>query len=776
MATNTLFQIPERVNDRQSHKDIVDKAKSKKKSSTTVKGGGGIVSKISAISIEVEKKLGQYKDKYQLIQSEELLHDYITECIGNGYISIDTETTGLDPILDSLAGICIYTRGQKGSYIPINHVGYLTNEKIKGQLSIDFVAEEFKRLLDKKPQIDMFNASFDIRVLRHNQVPNIYCTWDGYLGARLMNENEPVNKLKPLHRKYVLKGKSDAFTFDELFKGVKFTQVPLNIAYLYASNDPVITTELCDFQRPYLTYDPTCDMFDRNGMNGVAWVFHNIEMPCVEVICDMEDAGVCFDTEYNGNLSVKYNRLLQEKLDEFYDVLSEYQDDIDKYKATHLDSKLDDPINVSSPTQLAVLFYDILGYKSVNEKHKRGTGADILATWNTPLSKVLLEFRNLEKLISTYIDKLPDCINPNDKRIHCKFNQYGADTGRMSSNDPNLQNIPSKNHDIRQAFIASDGYALMSSDYSQQEPRSLAALCRKQGDSQMYETFMKGKDLYSEIASKAFNRKYEDCLEFYLDENGNKTDKTNKEGKMYRTQSKSILLGVLYGRGEASIGEQLGCSTEKAKEIKESVFKGFPAIKKFEDASLQMARELGYVTTVCGRKRRLPDLQLDEFEFRWEEGKVQNFDPLDFENEFDYTVPNDICDKWERKLKRCKISERFKVIQDARSQGILITDNSKKIASATRQCVNARIQGSAADLTKLAMIKLNNHQRLKELGFRLLIPVHDEVICECPIENVKECSKLLAETMSKAAEEILEMPIGCDVAVSKAWYGEEIEV
>ena len=258
-----------------------------------------------------------------------------------------------------------------------------------------------------------------------------------------------------MHRKYVLKGKSDAFTFDELFKGVKFTQVPLNIAYLYASNDPVITTELCDFQRPYLTYDPTCDMFDRNGMNGVAWVFHNIEMPCVEVICDMEDAGVCFDTEYNGNLSVKYNRLLQEKLDEFYDVLSEYQDKIDKYKATHLDSKLDDPINVSSPAQLAILFYDILGYKSVNEKHKRGTGADILATWNTPLSKVLLEFRNLEKLISTYIDKLPDCINPNDKRIHCKFNQYGADTGRMSSNDPNLQNIPSKNHDIRQAFIAS---------------------------------------------------------------------------------------------------------------------------------------------------------------------------------------------------------------------------------------------------------------------------------------------------------------------------------
>lgn len=311
---------------------------------------------------------------------------------------------------------------------------------------------------------------------------------------------------------------------------------------------------------------------------------------------------------------------------------------------------------------------------------------------------------------------------------------------------------------------------------SQQEPRSLAALCRKQGDPQMYDTFMSGKDLYSEIASKSFNRSYEDCLEFYLDENGNKTDKTNKEGKEFRSQAKKILLGVLYGRGTASIGEQLGCSTEKAQAIKDSVFRGFPAIKEFEESSLKMARELGYVTTVCGRKRRLPELQLDEFEFKWKEGKVQNFDPLDFDNEIDYTVPQNIQDKYLRKLKRCRFNEKSKIIYEASQNGILIKDNGGKIAEATRQCVNARIQGSAADLTKVAMIELNKNKRLKELGFKLLIPVHDEVICECPQENIKECSQLLSEIMSKSAEKILEMPIGCDVVVSKSWYGEEISL
>lgn len=235
---------------------------------------------------------------------------------------------------------------------------------------------------------------------------------------------------------------------------------------------------------------------------------------------------------------------------------------------------------------------------------------------------------------------------------------------------------------------------------------------------------------------------------------------------------------VLYGRGEASIGEQLNCSTQKAKDIKASVFKGFPAIKKFEQDSLDMAYDLGYVTTVCGRKRRLPDLQLDEYEFKWKDGKPPQDDLLDFieDEEVDTEISEETIKKYLRKLHKAWGSQKRAIFEEANAEGIWIIDNGAKIADATRQCVNSRIQGSAADLTKLAMIKLNNNQRLKDLGFRLLIPVHDEVIAECPVENVKECSKLLAETMSKAAESILEMPIKCDVEITKEWYGDKLDI
>ena len=290
------------------------------------------------------------------------------------------------------------------------------------------------------------------------------------------------------------------------------------------------------------------------------------------------------------------------------------------------------------------------------------------------------------------------------------------------------------------------------------------------GDSQMYDTFMQGKDLYSEIASKAFNRTYEECLEF------NPDGSTNAEGKERRSQAKSILLGVLYGRGVPSIAEQLNCTVEKAQAIKDSVFKAFPAIKKFEEDSLNMARELGYVTTVCGRKRRLPDLLLDEYEFKWIDGEAPDTDLLDFDSEdTEREIPERTIRKYLTMLHRCKFNEKQRIFKKANEEGIWIVDNGGKIAEATRQCVNSRIQGSAADLTKLAMVYASRNERLKELGFRLLIQVHDELIGECPKENMKECSELLARVMSESAEKILEMPVKCDVDLMYQWYGEKID-
>lgn len=286
----------------------------------------------------------------------------------------------------------------------------------------------------------------------------------------------------------------------------------------------------------------------------------------------------------------------------------------------------------------------------------------------------------------------------------------------------------------------------------------------------MYDTFMADKDIYSEIASKAFHKSYEECKEF--DENGNKNPPEYKER---RGRAKKVLLASLYGMSEQTVAEDLEISLEEAKDIKGSVFNGFPAIGQFEERSLAMAKEKGYVTTVCGRKRRLPDLQLPEYSFEWQVGFEPEGDILDFD-ELEVEVPHNKQVYYTNKLNNARgWKSRDKIIEQAKKEHIEIVSNRIKIGDAKRQTVNSRIQGSSADLTKIAMIKLYLNERLRELGFRLLIQVHDEVIAECPEKNAKECADLLAQIMCQSAEEILDMPMKCDVEASKCWYGKEYE-
>ena len=769
-----LFDVPVRAS-RSQDTAIIKKTKARRQASVGVRKGNGLLGRISEIKAIVETNLGQYREEYEVVQDKDHLIDYISACAKNKYISIDTETDGLDPYSNIIAGICVYTYGQKGAYIPINHISYVTGIKADNQLPADIIITQFEKLLKVKPDIDMFNANFDIRFLRQFGIKDVYCTWDGYLASRILNENEPHKNLKDLHNKYCLNGEGDAFIFDDLFKGIEFTKIPINTGYLYAAHDPVITSELCDYQRKYLT-----DKTDRQDIKDMYWLFKNIEMPCVSVVCDMEEVGIKLDLDYANDLSEKYNKLLEEKVEKFHEICDDNYSEIQAYRLKHSDSKLDDPINIGSPTQIAILLYDILKIEHPDGIGSRGTGEPVLQKIEHPIAKAILEYREISKLLSTYIEKLPECVNKKDGRIHCSFNQYGADTGRFSSSDPNLQNIPSHNKDIRKMFVASPGYVLMSSDYSQQEPKVMTQMC---GDPKMIEAYKKGKDLYAEIAALSFNTTYENCLEFRQD------GTTNADGKARRSQAKSILLGVLYGRGVPSIAEQLGTTTKKAQAIKDSVFKGFPAIPQFEKDSLKMGRELGYVTTLWGRKRRLPDLQLEEYEFIWKDGAPPDDDPLSFDGEAQWDeingmpipisseVSNDICKHWKKVLDRCH--NRFTVAavkeKALKEDGIVIIDNRGKIADAQRQCVNARIQGSAADMSKLAMILVGNDKRLKELGFRLLIPVHDELIAECPEENMKECSERFAMLMSKAAESKLDIPIKCDVEITRAWYGEKVD-
>ena len=449
-----LFDIPTSRGGIERDASIVQSLKHKSKAITTVRGGNSLMSKIDAITAMVNANLGQYRDEYIAIRDEEVLHDYITECIGNGYISIDTETTGLNPLLDTLVGICPYTYGQKGAYIPINHISCITQERVPNQLSMDFVVSEFKRLFAKKPDIDMFNAVFDIRVLRKVGLSEAYCTWDCSIATKILNENEPTNRLKPLHNKYCLDGKGDAFTFDDLFKGITFNYVPIDVGYLYAAHDPVITTEYSDYQRKHLRADS-----DREDMRKLYWVFKNIEMPIVEVVADLEDMGVLFDFDYNAKLKDKYHKLLDDKREEFNKTCEPYLDELIKLRDSG--AKIEIPLNIQSPTQLSVLLYDVmkcdLFYDKIEKKYKRATSEEHLLALNNDVSKAILNYREFSTIVSTFIDKLPECVNPNDGRIHCKFNQYGAKTGRFSSNDPNMQNIPSHNKDIRKMFVASHG-------------------------------------------------------------------------------------------------------------------------------------------------------------------------------------------------------------------------------------------------------------------------------------------------------------------------------
>ena len=429
-----LFEIPNRPGSQVDSKIVKSASKVKKKASS-IRAGNNISKLIAEAKLSVDRNLRGYEKESLVIRDYQTLESYIDKSIQNGVIAIDTETNGLDPISDDIVGVCIYTPNEKTAYVPINHVNYITLEHIPNQLRREDVAKCLMKLKETNTRIIMFNAPFDIRVIKNQLGVRLVCYWDCYIAARLLNENEPkgTNNLKSLHNKYVLDGKVDAFRFDDLFHNIKFSLVPIDTAYLYAAHDAKITYELYEFQHKYLYQDNP-----KEDLRQIYSTFMKIEMPVVDVVVEMEDIGVSFDKELAGKLSIKYHKELDEKLDTFYKELSKYSGEIDAYKKSNPNCKLDDPINIASPKQLQVLLYDILKIPSVDRKDPRGTGEEILSKIDHPLAQLVLDYREFAKLISTYIDKLPLCVNPKDNRLHCNFDSYGADTGRFSSKNPKL--------------------------------------------------------------------------------------------------------------------------------------------------------------------------------------------------------------------------------------------------------------------------------------------------------------------------------------------------
>lgn len=322
--------------------------------------------------------------------------------------------------------------------------------------------------------------------------------------------------------------------------------------------------------------------------------------------------------------------------------------------------------------------------------------------------------------------------------------------------------------------VKSPAYVMLSSDYSAQEPRLTAFVS---GDKEMIRAFQEGRDVYASIASLAFGVPYENCLEFHPD-----THEYQPEGKKRRGEAKTILLGLTYGRSIPSIADQLygkrnDMSDEEklsaAQNIYDSVMKAFPALKAIMQKSQAFARKYGYTRTILGRRRHLPDMQLPEFEFVPMKNYVNpDIDPLDTTTLVDSSaIPKRIVDQLYKEFKSYKyfgqIARRTRELYD---EGIKVINNRPKINDAKRQTLNGIIQGSAADETKLAILEISRNEEWAKLGGRLLVPVHDEIIAEIPMQNYERGAELLSDLMCQAAD-FLPFPSKCDVEVSLRWYG-----
>lgn len=653
----------------------------------------------------------------ETIRTPERLKEYMDHCKQSGEYVLDVETTGLDIYNDILVGICLYTPGETSAYVPFNHTD-LQNVRVADQMSEEQVRDIMLPCLqDQELRCINHNIKFDNKKLAWDWkqiIVNIY--WDTLIAGYVLNENEP-HGLKPLYNKYILHGKGSSEDYGDLFEGIPFNYVPIDVATVYGANDGFKTYALYKFQAQYLRED-----HPREDFRKMYYVFREVEMPLIPLCTDMEMRGVEIREDFAKELSEDFNKEMVEveaKCDAYVEQFKQYI--LDHNNLMRL-TKGTCKINYSSPQQVAALFYDIFKLRSVSRKEPRGTGDKIIQKFlstakkkDTKKSREFAEFlenyqrfKEIKKLLGTYVDKIPQVKEPKINAVYTTYNQYGAKTGRFSSSDTvskiNLQNIPSKEKRIRKIFKARDGYKLVGGDFSQIEPRVLAFLS---GDESMINAYKEGKDLYAIMGSQVYQLPYEDCREFYPD------GTVNAEGKHRRTTMKRVLLGIMYERGATAIGEQFNKSAEWAQQLIDNFYKSFPKINQYRLKIENMAETYGYVTTITGRKRRLPDMQLeDKDDYRYQE--------------------------------------------------------------AHRQSLNSVIQGSSADIMKLSMIAIYNDPRYKALDCHMIITVHDELIMEVPEDHIKEGAELLVGTMKRVGHSLIDLPMSVDAEVNDYWYGENL--
>ena len=860
---------------------LVAKLRNEKKKSKL--SSNNFLDVLEKIRQDVEEHLAYKMDMFEAVTSPARFEEYIEKANKYGKIAVDTETTGLNPLVVDIVGFSMYFPGEKAIYVPINHEDYLTGNRLINQMTKEQIAPILKKLT---ANIIWHNAQFDIRIFKWTLGVELTCWWDTQIAAFLIDENES-HRLKDLHSKYISHVKEQMF--QEYFKNIKYKLVPIDLAYPYAANDAIDTYELYEYQYNQQGLNENCDFW---------WLYRNIEIPMVDVIIELEDNGVYIDKEKLDEFKTDYHKKLDDASTACYDEIAKIQGQIDTYMLAHPESKLKQPINLSSATQLAILFYDVLGAKAPKDKKARAVDETVMDDFakKYPLAAKIVDYRKAIKITSTYVDNIYDIIHT-DGRVHTGFNSNGAVTGRMSSKEPlNLQNIPSHGpgKKLRQMFagqttirdinirtdnayildrceevelndgswiwaeilqkgdVLSNGetvkdvivkelkvlvgieteglvtrtgklqartqHIIQGSDYSAQEPRLLSQLC---GDEGMLQAYRDGKDLYVEIASISFHRAYKLCLEHFpkgapIKQVGDHWEyaklKTGEEdtitdfqdldkyladdfnpelydydkiadgekdifaeGKEYRGQAKRILLGIMYGRGEKSIAEQLGCEVDEARDIKNNVYEAFPKIRVFEIESNLMAREKGYVTTLWGRRRRLPEYNLPDLEMYYIYTDAEGNET----GRKDLETANPVKAAEVKAALKAKTwgKARDEYIENIRkNEGILVISNSSRIAKAGRQIINSRVQGSAADMSKLALIKIHCDEELKKRKVKIIIPVHDEILIETPLRYGRFVGDRFAKDMMTAAVPTLTIPISCDVETSERWYGAQMEL
>ncbi len=603
---------------------------------------------------------------YITISESAQLDRFVAKLGGCDQFTFDLETTDVDPMRAEIVGLSFSWQEGEAYYIPVISEGtaakvdLFSNHRFRG-LPLKSVLQRLKPVLENEsiPKSGQ-NVKYDLLVLFRAGVEVNGVDFDTMVASYVVNPSLRQHNLDALALAYFNYQKIP--TKDLIGTGQKqisMAEVPVEEVSRYACEDADFTQRLRHVLEPKLVEYDLKKLFDE------------VEMPLVQVLMDMERNGVSLNVPFLGKMSKELERRLDQLIENIYDLAGQ-------------------KFNINSTKQLADILFKKLELPVI-KKTKTGpsTDVDVLETLakEHQLPRELLEYRQLTKLKSTYVDALPRLINPQTGRVHTSYNQTVAATGRLSSSDPNLQNIPIRTEigrKIREAFIPVDGnHVILDADYSQIELRVMAHLSQ---DPMLMKAFQEGKDIHRETAALVFKVEPEEV-----------TDDM-------RRRAKEVNFGIMYGMGPYGLATRLEIPQEEAELFIINYFASYPKIQEFMMQAQEFARKNGYVTTLLNRRRYLPDIHSDN-------RRVREF--------------------------------------------------------AERNAINTPIQGTAADLIKVAMIKIFTRLQAEKLATKMIMQVHDELVFEVPKNEVDLMEELVRKEMEQAIE--LSVPIKVDVGIGNNW-------